>query len=146
MAKHKERDRTDKPNDLEDRQDAADRREAERVERIDEAHPDAEHITQPLADPVANSTALVVPPAILDDTLPVEQPPDMPVGAVTVIDVPEDTTSLSGAEQNRIEVLTGKRLQRPPMPESDETPETPEERTKRLRNEKREREREAANV
>jgi hypothetical protein len=66
-------------------------------------------ITPPLCDPIANSTGLPIPPAVIDETLLPEEPSPVLTGGMIL----PDLATLSGKEQELVEIYTGKRLQRP---------------------------------
>jgi hypothetical protein len=68
---------------------------------------DRNAISPPLADPIANATATPMPPTVIDMTVPHEEAPEKIIGEPM-----PDPRTISGDEQNRIEVLTGKRIHR----------------------------------
>lgn len=101
---------------------------------------DEGRLGEPAHDPIALGTALPLPVGVPAKILPVLLADDGPV--VYGEPVP-DLESLTGAQQNRVEVLTGKRLQKP-EPEEVEPPVllTVQERAERDREAREKRERE----
>jgi hypothetical protein len=99
-------------------------------------------IGEPWHDPIALGTALPLPVGVPPNILPIDLADD---GPVVFGEVVPDLETLSGAEQSRIEVLTGKRLQRPESSIPDAPPvRSAQERVEKAEKDRADRDRERA--